>query len=272
MKNEKVHAKEGVGGTDNAKEDQKPIAPDVAKFKVLFPHAELPSERFRNVPQGLDVSAEYLETPASAYMAVIRKYGVSTTGAGLEHLAKKINDTSANVETAVKSARERIKEALDLAITCGQLLLDAKALCVHGEFGAWIKHNCHNISERTAQRYMKLAERVKANPSYMTDFKSINQAYIAIGMMPEPEKKPRKSSGDEKQDHETDGTSDQETEPQPEEETELDMVQHLVKNVEPCDLVEALLQVIMKRTKHDALHLIAEIAEYYQNALDQKAA
>ena len=42
------------------------------------------------------------------------------------------------------------------AIECGSALIEAKALCKHGEWLGWLKSNC-SVSERTTQIYMKLA-------------------------------------------------------------------------------------------------------------------
>jgi hypothetical protein len=47
-------------------------------------------------------------------------------------------------------------KAIFHAIECGAALIEAKALCKHGEWGVWLRNNC-SVSERTTQVYMKLA-------------------------------------------------------------------------------------------------------------------
>jgi hypothetical protein len=48
--------------------------------------------------------------------------------------------------------------AADHAIAAGHALIEAKALVAHGEWLAWVKEHC-GFSERTAQIYMRLAEK-----------------------------------------------------------------------------------------------------------------
>ncbi len=51
-----------------------------------------------------------------------------------------------------------MQKGLDHALKAGALLLEAKAGLPHGEWLPWLGENCPDISERTAQRYMRLAE------------------------------------------------------------------------------------------------------------------
>ena len=51
---------------------------------------------------------------------------------------------------------QSLREGLGHAINAGNLLLEAKALCVHGAWGNWLRDNT-GISERTAQLYMRVA-------------------------------------------------------------------------------------------------------------------
>jgi hypothetical protein len=46
---------------------------------------------------------------------------------------------------------------LQHAITAGAALNEAKSKVGHGKWLAWLKDNCPDISDRTAERYMKLA-------------------------------------------------------------------------------------------------------------------
>ncbi len=47
---------------------------------------------------------------------------------------------------------------IEHAREAGEHLLAAKSKCAHGEWGAWLDKNCE-FSERTAQRYMRVAQR-----------------------------------------------------------------------------------------------------------------
>ena len=67
-------------------------------------------------------------------------------------LVKRINETYAHIERAT---RETVPRAIEL----GAMLIKAKAdYGTHGDWGQWLKTNCKQLSERTAQLYMKLAE------------------------------------------------------------------------------------------------------------------
>src|SRR6516164_7378797 len=47
---------------------------------------------------------------------------------------------------------------LQHAMTAGEALNEAKSKVGHGKWLAWLEENCPDISNRTAERYMKLAE------------------------------------------------------------------------------------------------------------------
>jgi hypothetical protein len=68
---------------------------------------------------------------------------------GLDDLAKQINQEHNECESAFKAGVQH-------ALNAGELLIQAKALCHHGEWGRWLKDNCQ-FSERTAQAYMRVA-------------------------------------------------------------------------------------------------------------------
>jgi hypothetical protein len=74
--------------------------------------------------------------------------------AGLDDLALRIN---AEHEAAFKSARA----ALEHAINCGRLLLEAKAKAPRGTWLPWLREHTA-VSERTAQRWMRFAENAEA--------------------------------------------------------------------------------------------------------------
>ena len=57
-----------------------------------------------------------------------------------------------------QEAQKAAESALQHARAAGELLLQAKERCQHGDWGKWLKEN-FNGSDRTAQRYMTFAKR-----------------------------------------------------------------------------------------------------------------
>lgn len=56
-----------------------------------------------------------------------------------------------------QAATNKAREAIDHARRAGELLLEAKAACKHGEWLSWLKSNC-SVGERQARNYIKLAK------------------------------------------------------------------------------------------------------------------
>jgi Protein of unknown function (DUF3102) len=69
----------------------------------------------------------------------------------LDDLARKIKTEHLEITRAKKNIIER-------AMTAGDLLIQAKVKAGHGNWLNWLRDNCADISERTANVYMKLAE------------------------------------------------------------------------------------------------------------------
>jgi hypothetical protein len=61
------------------------------------------------------------------------------------------------IEAAHQAARGAARIALDQALRCGELLLEAKALVGHGHWLAWL-HAHTTVTPRQSQKYMRLAE------------------------------------------------------------------------------------------------------------------
>jgi hypothetical protein len=83
----------------------------------------------------------------------------------LKQLARDANDAH---RRGLNSAKATMEEWF----TAGRALLKAKAMLDHGQWLPWLKENCPNISERQAQRYMKLAEReadIRAKSDMVSD-------------------------------------------------------------------------------------------------------
>src|SRR5262249_23358955 len=70
----------------------------------------------------------------------------------LENIDKAKEDADKAKTVAVRQAN-----VVSRAIKAGELLKEAKAKLPHGEWLSWLKKQCE-LSQRTAQRYMKLAE------------------------------------------------------------------------------------------------------------------
>jgi len=71
----------------------------------------------------------------------------------LNVMAKKINECLSNIESSMQFC-------LIAAFSAGELLNKAKASVPHGGWAQWLEDNC-KLSEKTAQRYMKLANNRK---------------------------------------------------------------------------------------------------------------
>ncbi len=85
-----------------------------------------------------------------------------------------------------KACSAAAQTALDHAFEAGRLLLEAKALCGHGNWGQWLTENFDG-SERLAQQYMRLAVKrpeLEANPQRVSDL-SLREAIALV-----QEKKP----------------------------------------------------------------------------------
>jgi hypothetical protein len=82
----------------------------------------------------------------------------------LSDLAERINAEHQQAETA-------LREGLSHARAAGELLLQAKQQCRHGQWLPWLAANVR-FSERTAQSYMRVAarwEELTSNPQRVAD-------------------------------------------------------------------------------------------------------
>jgi hypothetical protein len=73
----------------------------------------------------------------------------------LSDLASRINTEFAAIQ---KAEQDTNKSAVHRAMGLGRTLTQAKEKVGHGKWEKWLTDNCRNISDRTAQRYMKLAD------------------------------------------------------------------------------------------------------------------
>lgn len=83
----------------------------------------------------------------------------------------------ANVVLFHHMANNSASQAVLFAAKCGAELNRAKEICGHGQFGKWIAKNIPEISNRTMQRYMILADTLEKKISKydtMTNLQSID--------------------------------------------------------------------------------------------------
>jgi hypothetical protein len=66
-------------------------------------------------------------------------------------------DLAARINTEHEAAEVAYQDAVAHAMTCGDLLIEAKSELKHGGWSKWLKQNCE-VSARTATLYMRLAK------------------------------------------------------------------------------------------------------------------
>lgn len=71
-------------------------------------------------------------------------------------------------------------------VRMGQLLIEAKAMLPHGQWGSWLKEKVE-FSERSAQNFMRVAREYAANPQLVADLGSIRKA-VALLDVPSEER------------------------------------------------------------------------------------
>src|SRR6516165_11347306 len=71
--------------------------------------------------------------------------------------AEELSRLAAKARQAHGIVANSTKVVLQHAINAGDALNEAKSKVGHGKWLAWLEENCPDISNRTAERYMKLA-------------------------------------------------------------------------------------------------------------------
>ena len=97
----------------------------------------------------------------------------------LTQLAQRITETHDAAMSAAKTAVER-------AIECGRLMIEAKAKVPHGEWLPWLTANT-GVSHRTAQRFMRAATEASKNDT--VSYSSV-RALLEHGSTPRARKLP----------------------------------------------------------------------------------
>jgi hypothetical protein len=88
-----------------------------------------------------------------------------TTSTELVTIGRRINDRENAIEILKKQTFDKAADALTEIILQGNDLLGAKSRLNHGQWMTWLDTHCPNISERKAQRYMRVA----SNPTRVSD-------------------------------------------------------------------------------------------------------
>ena len=101
----------------------------------------------------------------------------------LVELATAIRESFTLAKTEAGFAVGRAKEAIRLAVICGEYLEMARTQINHGEWYEWLRVNCPDLTAETARKYMRLANRnhdcdLKAAPT-------LRQAYLMAGIINE---------------------------------------------------------------------------------------
>jgi hypothetical protein len=118
--------------------------------------------------------------PATAPAAVIKQW-TKDLAAGL-----------CEIDNGIISIQEQGQRAIEVIREYGRKLIAAKEDIGHTHWLDYLAKNLPQLNERRAQRYMKLASKT-SHMSEMKDCTSIRKAYIAYGIIPSPERQPRKA-------------------------------------------------------------------------------
>jgi hypothetical protein len=87
------------------------------------------------------------------WLALERKMTMTDTIEGSNSLP----ELAARIRAFHESTIEGLRQSVENGMAAGDLLIEAKAQLKHGHWLPWLRDNC-NISERTAQLYMRLAK------------------------------------------------------------------------------------------------------------------
>ena len=97
----------------------------------------------------------------------------------MSKLVPQLPDLVTQINAEHAQARSAFRKGLDHAVACGKLLIRAKNSLPHGQWLPWLEEHCPDISERLAQRYMRVARDMPridtTNPTRVSDL-SLHQA------------------------------------------------------------------------------------------------
>ena len=96
-----------------------------------------------------------------------------------------------NAQKLAGDTKDNGRKAVDEALRCGVLLNAKKEEIGHGGWLKWLDVYVPELHYRTAQVWMRLAAKTN-HDSYLKSANSLRQAYIAVGILPDPVKGQRK--------------------------------------------------------------------------------
>jgi hypothetical protein len=100
-----------------------------------------------------------------------------------------LDDLANKIKGHLKAIDDAMHSSIMRAVELGELLSRAKTEIGHGNWGRWLEQNC-SLKERTAQRYMKLAEdrqrieQIAKNKSVNVSDLTISQAQRLLSSAP----------------------------------------------------------------------------------------
>jgi hypothetical protein len=83
-----------------------------------------------------------------------------TEGGGMSDPVLPLTDLAQQINTRHAQVRGAFLEGVEYALACGLLLLQVKDRLPRGQWLAWLAERCPDMSERRAQRYMRVARDV----------------------------------------------------------------------------------------------------------------
>jgi hypothetical protein len=99
------------------------------------------------------------------------------------------NNVVENNRLCEEAGRAAGRSAIENAIRAGETLVSAKKALGHGNWLAWLEANCGNISDTTAQKYMRLYDANEKHPELFKDLPTLTHAYLACGAIKSSAKK-----------------------------------------------------------------------------------
>jgi hypothetical protein len=97
----------------------------------------------------------------------------STPAAEAMSLPTWLADKAAEINAVVATALDQSRSSVKGFRRAGELLLQVKSRCRHGEWSRWLVAMCPDISERSAQMYMKVARHCIDHPSRAAELETL---------------------------------------------------------------------------------------------------
>jgi hypothetical protein len=117
----------------------------------------------------------------------------------LEECAEALSQCATEADAQTRIAVTAGKAGIQYAIKGGGICLRAREIAKHGEFLPWLEEQASKFGRgrTTLENWMKLSKaQLIGNLIESPDIKGLTSAYIAIGLLPEPQPKPDTGEGD----------------------------------------------------------------------------